>query len=208
MTSNEYIYQNNLITPITPFSSDFVNSLTNNPDSSNLEEPVICKQQTQKKKLFAKKCFLKYFIYFIAILVFFSISAYIIYTSTLFLFELPNLKICSKDSRLYIYLFACIISGYLFSIGNFLSIFIIKYHEFALFSKLPKSSKAFFYLLDLISVFYGFTSIYNYNSYDEISKIYNKIYHGCEILLFIIYWIYMFILVGYLNDFKDNNSDN
>ena len=43
MTSNEYIYQNNLITPITPFSSDFVNSLTNNPDSSNLEEPVICK---------------------------------------------------------------------------------------------------------------------------------------------------------------------
>ena len=174
MTSNEYIKQNDQITPITPSSSDFVNSLNINPNGSNLEESVYMHTTNPKNKILTKKCFWKYFIYFIVILVFFAISTFIIYTSTLFLYELPNLEICSKDSSIYKYLIACIISAYLFSIGNFLSIFIFKCNKFDLFSELPACSKDFFIIFTLISLFYGFTLWFNNVSYDEVSKIYNK----------------------------------
>ena len=57
MACNECTNQNDLITPITPSSSDFVNSSTINPDSSNPEDPVICIQQTQKKKYLQRNVF-------------------------------------------------------------------------------------------------------------------------------------------------------
>ena len=145
---------------------------------------------------------MKYFIYFIVILVFFAISAYIIYTSNLFLYELLNHKICSKDSSLYLYLFACTISAYLFSIGNFFSIFIIGCHKFALFSELPACFKTFFVIYALISLFYGFTLYYNYTNYNEVNKIYNKIYHGFEKLLCVSFLYFyntcLFTLKSYL----------
>ena len=50
MASNEYIYQNDPITPTTPSSSDCVNNSTINPDECNLQEPVKYVQQTPKKK--------------------------------------------------------------------------------------------------------------------------------------------------------------
>ena len=209
MTSNEYIKQNDQITPITPSSSDFVNNFNINADSANFEEPFYMHTTNQKKKILTKKCFWKYFIYFIVILVFLVISIFIIYTSTLILYEISNLEICSKGSSFYKYLIACIISAYLFSIGNFLSIFIFKCNEFALFSKLPVCSKAFFIIFSLISLFYGFTLLINYANFDEVSKIYSKIYHGFEKWLYPILVIYILILIGYLNDFKskDNNDD-
>ena len=86
MTSNEYIYQNNLITPITPFSSDFVNSLTNNPDSSNLEEPIICKQQTQKKKIICKEMFFEIlYIFYSHFSFFFNIGIYYLHINFIFI---------------------------------------------------------------------------------------------------------------------------
>ena len=95
----------------------------------------------------------------------------------------------------------------MFSIGNFLSIFIIGCHKFALFSELPACSKTFFVIYALISLFYGFTLYYNYANYNEVNKIYYKIYHGFEKFLYTILVFYIFIILAYLNDFKseDNN---
>ena len=208
MASNEYINKNDLITPITPSSSDFANNLDNNPDSSNFEEPFYMHTTKPKNKILTKKRLWKYFIYFIVILVFLAISIFIIYTSTLILYEVPNLEICSKELSFYRYLIACIISAYLFSIGNFLSIFIFGCNRFALFSKLPACSKAFFIIFTLISSFYCFTLWFNYTGYEEVNKIYNKIYHGFEKWLYPILVIYIFILIGYLNDFKTKKKKN
>ena len=50
MANNEDINRNDLITPILPSSSDFVNNLPNNPEGHNLEEGIICIQPSPKKK--------------------------------------------------------------------------------------------------------------------------------------------------------------
>ena len=137
MASNEYIYQNDPITPTTPSSSDCVNNSTINPDECNLQEPVIYVQQTPKKNIY-KGMFREILFIFYGIFIFFSISAYAIYASTLYLNEALNVEICSKGSSFYNYLFTCVIFAYLFSIGNIFWYFFNKYHEFDLFKDLFK----------------------------------------------------------------------
>jgi len=208
MANNEDINRNDLITPILPSSSDFVNNLPNNPEGHNLEEGIICIQPSPKKKVFTKNCFWKYFIYATVILVFIAISAYIIYSSSLISSRIPNLKICSNDSILYGYLITCIISAYLFSIGNLICPFIISFNNFVLFSELPTCSKAFFVIFSLISIFYCLTLGYNYQSYEELKNMYIEIYHGFDIPLYIVLWIYIIILIGYIDDFKFDKKKN
>ena len=55
MANNEDINRNDLITPILPSSSDFVNNLPNNPEGHNLEEGIICIQPSPKLKIIKYK---------------------------------------------------------------------------------------------------------------------------------------------------------
>ena len=57
MANNEYIYQNDPITPTTPSSSDCVNNSTINPDECNLQEPIKYVLQTPKKKYLQRNVF-------------------------------------------------------------------------------------------------------------------------------------------------------
>ena len=195
MASNEYIYQNDPITPTTPSSSDCVNNSTINPDECNLQEPIKYVLQTPKKKIFTRKCFLKYFFYFILIL---PAIAYTIYTSTFFLNEALNVKICSKGSNFYNYLFTCVIFAYLFSIGNIFWIFIYNYHKYALFKDLPCVSKIYFSIYFLISLFYILTYFFNYYLIENSWNIYKKINIFVEYFFQTYLFIYIILLVRYL----------
>ena len=82
MNCNECTNQNDLITPITPSSSDFENSSTINPDSSNPEDPVICIQQTQKKSIYKEIVF---YIFYSHFSFFCYISIYYLYINFIFI---------------------------------------------------------------------------------------------------------------------------
>jgi len=186
-------------------SSNSDNNLTDNPDDIKLEEPIIHISKTQKRSGLSIKTFCIYFWRIIGCLINLSISAHLIYISTVFFKEYSNYNLFSRSINIKNLLIAWNIFGYLFSFGNMFFLFIIGfYYKFSLFSKLPLWSKIVFIIFYAIDIFYIFFSIFHLMNYDkgsEMDKLFEEKYH-LERVWEIILLCYIIFESIYLRDFK------